>query len=85
MVIDPKEYGLSSRIRLEQLNENHIAIVKIIKSRIIQKDALKIINIAASIKSYKSEVKISLICNPNICSKSTKLFIDNGIEIIHNQ
>ncbi|MDA3893971.1 MAG: hypothetical protein PF517_20115 [Salinivirgaceae bacterium] len=39
-------YGLNRRIILEQIGENHIAIIKRIKSRIIQKDAQKIFDIS---------------------------------------
>lgn len=82
MEIAATEYGLSSRIKLKQIAPNNIAIVKLIKSRIIQKDALKIIEIANTIHTKDSTIRISLICNDNICSKSVKLLNEHAIEIL---
>ena len=76
------KYCLSSRVKLEELSENNIGIVKLIKSRIIQKDANKIIEIADVIRKTDSSIKVSLICNNNICSKSLALLKDNRIEVI---
>lgn len=81
MEISPKDYGLSARIKLEQIDSNTIAIVKRVKSRIIQKDALKLIEISESIRKEKPAIKVSLICNDNICSKSVKLLNEHNIEI----
>lgn len=81
MEISPAIYGLSSRIKLEQIDTNKIGIVKRIKSRIIQKDALKIIEIANAILEKESNTKVILICNNNICSKSVKLLTEHGIDI----
>jgi hypothetical protein len=75
-------YGLSTRIQLEQLAENHIAIVKRKKSRIIQKEAQKIIEIAHAIQATDATLKVSLICNNNICSKSLKLLSQHNIGLI---
>lgn len=77
------KYGLSSRVKLEQIAENHLGIVKRIKSRIIQKDALKIIELADTIRGIDPSVKVSLICNNNICSKSLALLGENNIEVVH--
>ena len=81
MNLNPSHYNLSSRVNLEEIAPNNIAIVKRIKSRIIQKDALKIIEIAKAIKTVETSFKICLICNDNICSKSVKLLTEKGIEI----
>ena len=50
---------------------------------LVYKDVLKIIEMADMIKEKDPELKVSLVCNDNICSKSIKLLIDNNIEIIH--
>ena len=76
------EYGFNSRVKLEVISENHIGIIKLIKSRIIQKDAVKIIEQANIIREKDSGTKVSLICNNNICSKSVALLNKNNIEII---
>ena len=74
-------YGLSSKIQLKELDNNHIGIYKVIKSRIIQKDALKIAAIAAQIKSVIPEMEVTLICTRNICSKSIALLEREGVTI----
>lgn len=76
------KYGLNSRVKLEKISKNHIGIIKRIKSRIIQKDAVKIIEQANIIRKKDPNMKVSLICNNNICSKSVALLNKNNIEII---
>lgn len=76
------KYGLITRVKLEQLSQNHIGIVKRIKSRIIQKDAQKIIEIAHAIQKIDPNLKVSLICNPNICSKSLALLSEHSIDVV---
>jgi len=83
MNISIDKFGLSKRIQLKQLSDNEIAIVKKVKSRIIQKDALKIIEIADKIKAVSPNLKVSLICSNNICSKSVKLLENNGLKILY--
>lgn len=82
-----KEFGLSSRVQLEQFGLQHIRIHKKIKSRIIRKDAIKIIEIADTIRQQAPHTKLTLICFNNICSKSVALLQTNniGIEIIDDQ
>ena len=76
------KYGLSARVKLEIISVNHIGILKQIKSRIIQKDAEKIIEQANIIRTKDSSKKVSLICNNNICSKSIALLNKNNVELI---
>ena len=81
METTPGYYGLSSKTQLKELGNNRIGIYKVIKSRIIQKDALKIAAIAAQIKSVIPEMEVTLICNRNICSKSIALLEREGVTI----
>lgn len=81
METNPAYYQLSSKVQLEEINEHQIAIRKVIKSRIIQKDALKIIDMAQHIRQVDSQLKISLICTQNICSKSLILLAKEGIDV----
>jgi len=76
------KYGLNTRVKLEKLGKNHIGIVKLIKSRIIQKDTLQIIEMADVIRKTDSNIRVSLICNDNICSKSLALCKENNIEVV---
>lgn len=76
------KYGLPPRTEIEVMGPGHLAIVKIIKSRIISKDAQKIVDIANLIRQKEPQMEISLICTDNICSKSIKLLDDNNIGIM---
>lgn len=80
--INAVDYNLSSRVVLRVIGDNHIAIVKRIKSRIIQKDAIKIIEMAKHIQVVDSSLAISLICTSAICSKSLALLKAEGIGVI---
>jgi len=84
MNLNPITYNLPSRTQLRAISTTEIAIVKLIKSRIIQKDAVKIVEMAKQIKSVDANLKVSLICTSNICSKSLRLLEkeDIGIQII---
>ena len=81
----PETYQLSSRIILRQIGRQHIAIVKLIKSRIIQKDAVKIVTMARQIQSVSPSLQVSLICTKNICSKSLALLADEQVEVIYEE
>ena len=75
-------YNLPSRVVLRAVGENHIAIVKLIKSRIIQKDAAKIVEMARQIQSVDAAMRVSLVCSAAICSKSLALLKNEGIGVI---
>lgn len=81
METNPHYYGLPSRIQLEELGENKLGIRKVVKSRIIQKDATKIVEIARKIKSVNPDLELTLLCTTNICSKSLDLLGKEGIEV----
>lgn len=74
METNPEFYGLPSRVQLEALAENHLAIRKVIKSRIIRKDAEKIAETAREIKSVTPGVEVTLICTTveAMCSKGLR-------------
>ena len=81
METNPIYYGLSSKVQLKELDNNCVGIYKVIKSRIIQKDALKIVTIATQIKSIAPELEVALISTRNICSKSIALLAKEGVAI----
>lgn len=83
METNPAYYQLSSKVQLEEINEHQMAIRKVIKSRIIQKDAIKIVEMARQIQQVDSQLKVSLICSRNICSKSIDLLAKEGIGICY--
>ena len=82
MKFDPQNYNLPGKTKLHYIGEKHVGIVKLIKSRIIQKDAAKIVEMSRQIKSIEPTMNVSLICTSNICSKSKALFQSEGISVI---
>ena len=81
MITNPSYYGLSPKVQLKELDNKRIGIYKVIKSRIIQKDALKIVAIATQLKSVAPELEVTLICTRNICSKSVGLLEKEGVKV----
>ena len=65
-----------------KLNKN-IYIVKNIKSRIIMKDGMKIVDIAKSIQAQKSTKKYLATTAP-VCSKTKKYLEENQIKTVFN-
>ena len=82
METNPLYYGLSSHTKLEDLGTNRLGIRKVLKSRIIQKDAAKIVAIADQLKSVTPALEVTLICTRNICSKSLALLESKGIGVL---
>ena len=82
METNPICYGLSARVQLEIIGVNHLALRKVIKSRIIQKDAVKILEMVRKIKNVNPKLEITLICTSNICSKSKKILKNEDIGLI---
>ncbi len=85
MNLTPQYYSLTARTQLQEMGVNHIAIVKLIKSRIILKNALQIVEMTEKIKAVEPSYRVSLLCNDNICSKSLKVLAENDILLFHNK
>ncbi|MBP1640361.1 MAG: hypothetical protein H6Q17_1944 [Bacteroidetes bacterium] len=82
MITDSTHYGLSARVQLEALGDNRLGIRKVVKSRIIRKDAEKIVRMAWQIRRVAPERNITLLCTRNICSKSLALLKEEGVEVL---
>jgi hypothetical protein len=83
METNPLYYGLPARVRLDKIADNQLAIRKVIKSRLIRKDAEKIVAMANQIRSISPKLEIALICTRNICSKSIALLNSNNINTVY--
>ena len=83
MEISPEKYGLPKRIKLIELDIKTIGIIKLIKSRIIMKDARKVLEMVDVIKSNSDGVTVKLVCTENICSKSKSLLLKNNVDIVY--
>ena len=81
--INPLSVGGPARSKLAiDLNKN-IYIVKNIKSRIIMKDGIKIVDIAKSIHAQKSTKKYLATTAP-VCSKTKRFLEENQIKTVFN-
>lgn len=79
--INPRSVGAPPRSKLAiDLNKN-IYIIKNVKSRIIMKDGMKIVDIAKSINTQKSTKKYLATTAP-ICSKTKRYLEENQIKMV---
>ena len=83
--IDPKLYGLPTRTVLLKDDSDNFVLSIDRKSRIIMKDANAILEKAEKIRKTVPGATITLETTAPVCSKSTKFFSDNGIEVKCNQ
>ena len=79
--INPKSVGAPARSVVGEDNNNHLYIIKNIKSRIIMKDGYKIIEIAKQIKN-KTNSRVALATTAPVCSKTTRFLNESDIKII---
>ena len=79
--INSKSVGAPTRSVIGQDNNNHLYIIKNIKSRIIMKDGHKIVESVKHIKN-KTNSSVSLATTAPVCSKTTKFLNKNDIKII---
>ena len=79
--INSKSVGAPTRSVIGQDNNNHLYIIKNIKSRIIMKDGHKIVETVKKIKN-ETNSSVSLATTAPVCSKTTKFLNENDIKII---
>ena len=78
--IDPKLYGLHSRIVLRR-NKKDIYIVIDRKSRIIMKDGHRILENVKKIRDFENGKNVSVLSGAPVCSKTKKFLTKNNITI----
>jgi hypothetical protein len=79
--INPKSVGAPARSVIGEDSNNHLYIIKNIKSRIIMKDGHKIVETVKGIKN-KTNSNVSLATTAPVCSKTKKFLNENDIKII---
>lgn len=79
--LDARDFELPPSTVLQQVTSDHIAIVKIVKSRIIMKDGEKILQIANKIRKKLPYTTVSLRTTAPVCSKTEEFLKQNGIMI----
>ena len=78
--VNPKQYNLNARVRLKKSNKNIFVVIDR-KSRIIMKDGCRIVDIAKQICSFEKDIRISVLTNAAVCSKTKKFLYQNNITI----
>ncbi len=79
MKLNPKEFDLSARTLLEQMDDNLIVIVMNRKSRIIMADGKRILEKARKIKKVRRSITVALKTTAPLCSKTVRFLEDEGI------
>ena len=80
MKLDPKKYGLSTRVNLIENEKKEIILLFDRKSRIIMKDGRKILDRARKIQLQENKT-IRVRTNAPVCSKTKKYLQKNVIEL----
>ena len=80
MKLDPKKYGLSTRVVLIKNDQKEIIISIDRKSRIIMRDGIKIVNQVRQIRQQEQKT-ISVQTNATVCSKTKQYLQKKGIEV----
>ena len=78
--INPKLYGLHSRIVLRK-NKKNIYLVIDRNSRIIMKDGHRILKIVKKIRDFEKEKNFIVLSGATVCSKTQKFLTENKITI----
>ena len=68
--IDPKRYNLSSRLNLQQNKLNELFIIIDRKSRVVMKDAHRILETVNRIQSIEKDRHVSVLTSAPVCSKT---------------
>jgi len=79
--IDPAIFNLPSRSLIEETSENSFTIVMEKRSRIVMKDAEKVLEKAKKIKERFPTALVGLRISGPICSKSVNFLAEHGIEV----
>lgn len=77
-----ERYSLGKNVIVEFIGEDHIAIVKFVKRRLLVKDGESFIETADKIKAIDPHIKVSLLCTDNICSKTVSMLEKAGIDVL---
>ena len=80
--IDPKKLGLPPRTVVFKVNDSQYQIEVNRKSRIIMKDAQKILEKAMLIMEKMPDASVKLKTSAPVCSKSIAFLKENQIDIV---
>ncbi len=75
-------YGLDRHTELEFIGEKHLAIVKFVRRRLLVADGERFVEVVKKIHAVDPDMKVSLLCTGNICSKTVQLLEKNGVDVL---
>lgn len=76
------EFGLSARDMVAKISNDHIAVIKDRKSRLIMKDGRIFLVKAQAVSLKFPGIRVSLATNAPVCSKTVKFLLSNGIDTL---
>ena len=79
--IDPRRYNLSPRLNLQQNKFNELFIIIDRKSRVVMKDAHRILEMVNRIQSIEKDRYVSVLTSAPVCSKTQTFLSDNSISV----
>ena len=79
--IDPRRYNLSPRLNLQQNKLNELFIIIDRKSRVVMKDAHRILEMVNRIQSIEKDRHVSVLTSAPVCSKTQTFLSDNSISV----
>ena len=79
--IDPRRYNLSPRLNLQQNKLNELFIIIDRKSRVVMKDAHRILETVNRIQSIEKDRYVSVLTSAPVCSKTRIFLSDNSISV----
>ena len=79
--IDPRRYNLSPRLNLQQNKLNELFIIIDRKSRVVMKDAHRILEMVNKIQSIEKDRYVSVLTSAPVCSKTRIFLSDNSISV----
>ncbi|SVB12871.1 uncharacterized protein METZ01_LOCUS165725 [marine metagenome] len=79
--IDPRRYNLSPRLNLQQNKLNELFIIIDRKSRVVMKDAHRILEMVNRIQSIEKDRYVSVLTSAPVCSKTRIFLSDNSISV----
>ncbi|MBM9614836.1 hypothetical protein JWJ90_11125 [Desulfobulbus rhabdoformis] len=82
MKLDPNQFGLNARTRLEQHDPSTIALIMDRKSRIIMADGRKILEKIKKIREVKSGIAVVVKTTAPVCSKTLQFLAEERVDIL---
>ena len=81
-MLNPADFGFSSRTVLKFIKKNQVAFVINRKSRIVMKDGYDIAEKADVVRKSMPSAALIVMTDAPVCSKTERFLADKGINII---